>query len=157
MCPLISCLFWQYLDLYLSPYSVPSQELAFGPVSDLRMPYWTHPHLPTIFAFPVSLWYYSHQHHLYDNYTIQYQHYRSPKASKHPLLSSTSTSSILTSTSVLPHVTSYFGLINSHDHYISCPSCFCTTTSQCLSLLPNPVIQFPRLIQFATSGFPELQ
>ena len=81
---LISCLFWQYSDLYSSPYFMPSQEPAFGPVSDLRMPYWTHPHLPTIFAFPVSLWHYSRWHHLHNNYTVRYQHYHSPKASKHP-------------------------------------------------------------------------
>ena len=69
-CMVISHLFWWYSDLYSSPYFVPSQELAFGPVSDLRMPYWTHPHLPTIFAFLFSLWYYSRWHHLYNNYTI---------------------------------------------------------------------------------------
>ena len=32
---------------------------AFGPILDLRMSYWTHPHLPTIFKFPVSLRSYS--------------------------------------------------------------------------------------------------
>ena len=51
----ISRPFWQYSDPYSSPYFVPSQEPAFRPVSDLRMPYRTHPHLPTIFAFLVSL------------------------------------------------------------------------------------------------------
>ena len=55
----ISHLFWRYLDLYLSPYFVPSQEPAFRPISDLRIPYQTHPHLPTIFTFLVSLWSYS--------------------------------------------------------------------------------------------------
>ena len=30
--PLISCPFWQYSDLYSSPYFVPSQEPAFRPV-----------------------------------------------------------------------------------------------------------------------------
>ena len=80
----ISRPFWRYSDLYLSPYFMPSQEPAFGPISDLRMPYRTHPHLPTIFTFPVSLWYYSHWHHLHNNYTIQYQHYHSPEASEHP-------------------------------------------------------------------------
>ena len=127
----ISCPFWRCLDLYLSPYFVPSQEPAFGPISDLRMPYWTHPHLPTIFAFLVYLWYYSCWHHLHDNYTIRYQLHCSPKASEHPLLSSTSTSGVPTSTSVLPCATSYFGLIDSHDHYVLCPSCFHTTTSRC--------------------------
>ena len=81
---IISHPFWQYSDPYSSPYFMPSQEPAFGPISDLRMPYQTHPHLPTIFAFPVSLWYYSRWHHLHNNYTVRYQHSRSPKASKHP-------------------------------------------------------------------------
>ena len=57
--PMISRPFWRYSDPYSSPYFVPSQEPAFGPVSDLRMSYRTHPHLPTIFAFPVSLRSYS--------------------------------------------------------------------------------------------------
>ena len=56
---MISRPFWRYSDPYSSPYFVPSREPAFGPVSDLRMSYRTHPHLPTIFAFPVSLWSYS--------------------------------------------------------------------------------------------------
>ena len=34
--PLISRLFWRYSDLYLSPYFVPSQEPAFGPILYLR-------------------------------------------------------------------------------------------------------------------------
>ena len=127
--PLIGRPFWRYSDLYSSPYFVPSQELAFRPVLDLRMLYQTHPHLPTIFAFPVSLWYYSRWHHLHNNYTIRYRHYCSPKASEHPLPSSTLTSSVLTSVSVLPCVTSYFGLIDSHNHYVSCPSRFRTVTS----------------------------
>ena len=33
---MISCPFWQYSDPYSSPYFVPSQEPAFGPVSYLR-------------------------------------------------------------------------------------------------------------------------
>ena len=33
--PLIGRPFWRYSDLYSSPYFVPSQELAFGPVSYL--------------------------------------------------------------------------------------------------------------------------
>ena len=33
---MISCPFWRYSDPYLSPYFVPSQEPAFGPVSYLR-------------------------------------------------------------------------------------------------------------------------
>ena len=81
---MISHLFWWYLDLYSSPYFVPSQELAFGPVLYLRMPYWTHPHLSTIFTFLVSLWYYSCWHHLHNDYTVQYRHYHSPEASEHP-------------------------------------------------------------------------
>ena len=119
----ISRLFWQYSDPCLSPY--------FGPVSDLQ----THFRpIPTCLLFlhfrslsgPSPRW-----HHLYDDYTVQYQLHRSPEASEHPLLSSTSTSGIPTSASVLPCVTSYFRLINSHDHYISHPSCFCAATSQC--------------------------
>ena len=81
---LISRPFWRYSDPYSSPYFVPSQELAFRPVSDLRMPYWTHPHLPTIFAFPVYIWCYPHWHHLHNDYTVRYRHYHSPKASEHP-------------------------------------------------------------------------
>ena len=153
---LISCPFWQYSDLYSSPYFVSSQEPAFGPVSDLRMLYQTYPHLPTIFAFPVSLWSYSRWHHLHDNYTVWYQHHCSPEASEHPLLSSILTSGIPTSASVLPHVTSYFRPIDSHDHYILHPSRFHAMTSQCRSLLPDLVIWFPRLIWFTTSKSPEL-
>ena len=100
---------------------------------------------------PIPCW-----HHLYNNHTIQYQLYHSLEASKHPLLSSILTSGIPTSTSVLPCTTSYFGLIDSHDHYISHPSHFHATTSWCQSLLPDLVIQFPQLIQFTTSESPEL-
>ena len=79
-----------------------------------------------------------------------------PKPLSTPLLSSTLTFSIPTSTLVLPHMTSYFRPINSHDHYISRPSCFHAMTSQCQYLLPNLVIRFPWLIRFATFGSPEL-
>ena len=81
---MISRPFWRYSDPYSSPYFVPSQEPAFGPVSDLRMPYRTNPHLPTIFAFPVSLWCYSRWHYLHNDYTVRYRHYHSPEASEHP-------------------------------------------------------------------------
>ena len=63
-----------------------------------------------------------------------------------PLLSSTLTFSIPTSASVLPRASSYFGPIDSHDHYISRPSRFRAATSRCQSLLPNLAIQFPQLI-----------
>ena len=59
-------------------------------------------------------------------------------------------------TSVLPHTTSYFGPIDSHNHYVSCPSHFRAATSRCRSLLPNLAIQFPRLIRFVTFRSPEL-
>ena len=88
------------------------------------MPYRTRPHLPTIFAFPVSLWYYSRWHHLHDDETIRYRPSRSPEASEHPLPSSTPTSSVSTTASVLPRATSYFRPIDSHDHYVSRPSRF---------------------------------
>ena len=48
------------------------------------MPYRTNPHLPTIFAFPVSLWCYSRWHYLHNDYTVRYRHYHSPEASEHP-------------------------------------------------------------------------
>ena len=67
-----------------------------------------------------------------------------PKPLSTPLLSSTLTFSILTSASVLPCATSYFGPINSHDHYVLRPSHFHAMTSRCRSLLPNLAIQFPR-------------
>ena len=35
--PVISCPFWQYSDPYLSPYFMPSQELAFGPILYLQI------------------------------------------------------------------------------------------------------------------------
>ena len=144
---LISHPFWWYSDLYSSPYFVPSQEPAFGPILDLRMPYRTHPHLPTIFAFPVYLRYYSRWHHLHDDYIIRYQHYHSPEASEHPPpFFKCDFQCPDFCLSVAMRATSYFGTIDSHDHYISRTSRFRAATSRCQSLLPNLAIRFPRLI-----------
>ena len=94
---------------------------VLGSISDFRMLF--RP-IPTCLLF-LHFWSLSgpipHWHHLYNNHAIQYQLYHSPEASKHPLLSLTLMSGIPTSTSVLPHATSYFGLINSHDHYLLRP------------------------------------
>ena len=160
---MISRPFWRYSDPYSSPYFVPSQEPAFRPVSYLRTRFGSQDAVsdpsPPAHYFRIS-----------GLPRVLFPLAPPTRRLNHPISTLSLTRSFRAPTplfnpdvqcldfrlSVAMRATSYFGTIDSHDHYVSRPSRFRAATSQCRSLLPNLAIRFPQLIQFTTFRSPEL-
>ena len=134
--PLISRLFWRYSDPYSSPYFVPSQEPAFGPVSYLRTCFGSQDAISDL-SPP------AHYFHISGLPLVLFPLAPPTRRLNHPILTLSLTRGFRASPplfkrdfqcpdfrlSVAMRATSYFGTIDSHDHYVSRPSRFRAATS----------------------------